>query len=140
MPILAYCMLDPAVPVALPPRGVRDSAVETLVESGIRCIVSHFDLPSSPETAPQFEKDDALQVHRVVNAVFQQVAVIPFRFPTLLQESDLRAFVKEKSVAYLDALSRLREMVQMEVGIALPESQRATPASGAEYLRTLQAG
>src|SRR5579859_1065476 len=116
MPILAYCMLDPAVQIALPSRGVRDSAIENLVESGVRCIVS--DLHSSSSPAPQFHKEDALRLHHVVSAVFLQAAVIPFRFPTLLPESDLRAFVKENSAAYISALSRLREMVQMELRIA----------------------
>src|SRR5258708_18501396 len=120
MPMLAYCMLDPAVQIAVPPRGVRDSAVESLVESGIRCIVSDLDSPSleSPANpAPQFHNDDALRLHHVVSAIFQQAAVIPFRFPTLLPESELRAFVQENSAAYLEALSRLREMVQMELRI-----------------------
>src|ERR1700756_516735 len=101
MPILAYCMLDPAVQIALPPLGVRDSAVESLVESGIRCIVSRLDSPTA--AAPRFQKEDALRLHHVVSAVFQQAAVIPFRFPTLLPESDLRAFMKENSAAYLAA-------------------------------------
>ena len=142
MPLLAYCMLDPAAQIALPPRGVRDSAVESLVESGIRCVVSNFDspnvdLPANP--APHFQKEDALRLHYVMSAIFQQAAIIPFRFPTLLPESDLRAFVKENSAAYLAALSRLREMVQMELRIATTPSPTATSVSGTEYLRALQA-
>ena len=132
-------MLDPVAQITVPQFGVRDAAIESLVESGIRCIVSHFDFPAAAGTVPQFRKDDALQLHHVVTAVFQQAAVIPFRFPTLLPESELRGFVKEKSQAYLDALSRLREMVQMEVRIASKASAPATPASGTEYLQALQA-
>jgi hypothetical protein len=141
MPILAYCMLDPAVKIAVPPLGVRDSAIESLVESAIRCIVSNLDSPdlgSLSNSAPHFQKDDALRLHQVVSAIFQQAAVIPFRFPTLLPESELRAFVKENSAAYLGALSRLREMVQMELRITSTQSPTTTSVSGTEYLRTLQ--
>jgi hypothetical protein len=139
MPTLAYCMLDPAAPVTVPSRGVRDAAVESLVESGIRCIVSHLDLSSSPQPAGQLQKEDALQLHHVVSTLFQQAAVIPFRFPTLLPESELRAFVKENSAAYLEALSRLREMVQMELRITSKQGPPVAPASGTEYLQALQA-
>ena len=142
MPMLAYCMLDPAVQIAVPPRGVRDSAVESLVESGIRCIVSNLDSPdldSPANPAPQFHKDDALRLHHVVSAIFQQAAVIPFRFPTLLPESELRAFVQQNSAAYLEALSRLREMVQMELRIVSNQTPASVPASGTDYLRTLHA-
>jgi hypothetical protein len=132
-------MLDPAAPVTVPPRGVRDAAVESLFEAGIRCIVSQLDLSSSPQPAQQLQKEDALQLHHVVSTLFQQAAVIPFRFPTLLPESELREFVKQNSAVYREALSRLREMVQMELRITSKQGPPVAPASGTEYLQALQA-
>src|SRR5207247_42319 len=64
-----------------------------------------------------------------------------FRFPTVLEkeEEELREFLHKNAAAYLGALARLREMVQMEVRIILKRDGGGPATSGTEYLRTRQA-
>jgi hypothetical protein len=133
MPLLPYCMMVAGTPDTLPEAGVHNAAVESLVELGVECVFSRM------EKASGLGRGDALQFHAVINAIFQQVAVIPFRFPTVLEkEEELREFLYKNAGAYLGALARLREMVQMEIRIILKQSVEAT-ASGTEYLRKRQA-
>src|SRR3954471_11138777 len=95
----------------------------------------------SPLIPPQeFDRDDALKFHSVLNSAFEQHAVIPFRFPTLLQnEADLQAHLQEKRATYLEDLRRLADLVQMEVRFRLEEKKSNAPQSGTEYLQKKQA-
>src|SRR4051812_17521382 len=95
----------------------------------------------SPLIPPQeFDRDDALKFHSVLNSTFEQHAVIPFRFPTLIQnEADLQNHLREKHQMYLQDLRRLADLVQMEIRFALDREAPKPAQSGTEYLQNKQA-
>jgi hypothetical protein len=69
--------------------------------------------------------------------VFAQTAIIPFRFPTIVEsEAVLKEFVESRSAEYQSALHRLRDKVQMDVRIIMAKPDRAetSPRSGKAYL------
>jgi hypothetical protein len=93
----------------------------------------------SPLVPPQeFSREDALSFHSVLKAAFEQQGIIPFRFPTLLQnETDLRSHLREKYAVYLADLERLKDTVQMELRISTKPEVASAP-TGTEYLRSKQ--
>lgn len=143
MPLLAYCVMEVAAAAEKPASGVGGIEVEELQEGGLRCLFSGLASQEALSRLPAVEA--ALAFHRTLQAVLTQATVIPFRFPTLVEnEEELRRDLRENGSRYAEALARLREMVQMEVRISVPEGTRAAqqPASGREYLlgRRAQAG
>ena len=129
--LLAYCVAEDAA-ISLPATGVRGAPVRVANIGGISCVYS-------PLVPPQeFDRDDALRFHSVLKVPFEQQAIIPFRFPTLLQnEADLQAHMREKSALYREDLKKLRDSVQMELRITANQTQ-LKPNSGTEYLRSKQ--
>src|SRR5579871_4959573 len=129
MPVLLYCLIDGKSPVELPTPGVRNAPVESLRRGDLACVYSNVDV-SSPTT------EDALDFHTVVDRVFQQVAVAPFRFPTALDdERQLMDFLARHG-HYSDQLQRLRDYVQMEVSFTRPAQAATAGATGREYLES----
>ena len=72
-------------------------------------------------------RDVDLNLLRVFDAVLRERGVTPAAAGLGLTQP-----------AVSNALSRLRDMVQMELRIASKPGSTATPTSGMEYLRTLQ--
>jgi Gas vesicle synthesis protein GvpL/GvpF len=138
MPILAYCMTDVGFSLKSPTTGVHGATLEGVEAGGVRCLfssISERELPVGGHA-----QENALAFHRVLQEVFAQTAVLPFRFPTLLQDkSELVAYIQDHAGEYQSALARLRDAVQMEIRITPRESatksQQRSNASGAEYLR-----
>src|SRR3954467_5229473 len=110
--LLPYCIFhNSEYPVAV--EGVRGAPVQSIKVEGSTCIYSPLIPPQ------EFDQDDALRFHAVLNSVFQQQAIIPFRFPTILQnETDLQSHLREKSAVYSADLQRLADLVQMELRIS----------------------
>jgi hypothetical protein len=137
MSFLIYCVTETSASNSLAHAGVGSMLVETVEHNGLRCFVSE-----SKSVSPKDIRDDALIFHRVLKDIFQLAAIIPFRFPTILSDhSEVIAHLTEHSKEYTSALSRLRDLVQMELSIQFKESGPDTPAklSGTEYLRHIQA-
>lgn len=135
MAVLPYCIFSSGVEVESRETGVRGTRVRRASMSDLNAIYSeHEDLGG-------VTNDDALAFHGVVEGVFSQVAVVPFRFPTLLaSRSDLEDHLRENHEVYAADLNRFRSLVQMELLIFQSESRKpgqAPPngASGTEYLR-----
>lgn len=147
MPLLVYCITETAAVASVQRQGVNDCPIEIIEHDGLRCFVSQ----SVSQLADGSIREAALAFHRVTEEIFKQTAVIPFRFPTILSaESEAIAHLKEHSEEYRVALTRLRDMVQMEIRLhfrdsrsqeGLPEPRPGTEPkpSGTEYLRKLQA-
>jgi Gas vesicle synthesis protein GvpL/GvpF len=144
MPVLAYCLCE-VLAIDIPEKGVGELAVESLEQDGIRCFFSRSDSRDHILGPPA--RETALAFHRVISSVFRQVAVIPFRFPTILEdEKELRTHLTEQESTYREALIRMRNLVQMELHLfpkaALQERQgsKEVPANltGTEYLRARQ--
>ena len=140
MPLLAYCLAEARLAINVPLTGVQDAPLHQISEPALRCFISDYRLPSAGED--QEVEQLALAFHRVLKDIFRQVAIIPFRFPTLLQdESEVRSLLRERSQDYAGSLVRLRDSVQMEVQLTLPgESSRAQEGgtSGVRYLQERQ--
>jgi len=128
--LLAYCVAHGAS--RLPATGVRGAPVHAMNVDALWCAYS-------PLVPPQeFSREDALSFHSVLRAAFEQQAIIPFRFPTILQnESELQVHLRDKHLPYLADLERLKDAVQMELRIA-GKPEVASAATGKEYLRSKQ--
>jgi len=129
--LLAYCVTD--APASFPATGVRGAPVRTMILEPLNCTYSPLIPPQ------EFDRDDALKSYSVLNSGFEHHAVIPFRFPTLLQnEADLQNHLQEKQATYLQDLHRLADLVQMEVRFRLEVKKSNSPQSGTEYLQMKQ--
>jgi hypothetical protein len=144
MPALVYCLIE-AQDIEVPASGPGDLPVESVEESGLRCFFS--PAPTADQVLGLPAKQAALRFHYVVKTIFHQVAVIPFRFPTVLQsEAELRSHLSDQEDVYHEALNRLRRMVQMEVQLShsvgaaanSAETSSSRKSSGTEYLRSRQ--
>jgi gas vesicle protein GvpL/GvpF len=125
--LLAYCVLESAkFPVNIP--GVDDQPVRTIGAHNLVALYSAF--PNSRK----LNQEDALRFHAVLKSVFDKLAIIPFRFPTFLDdEAALRNHLEAKNSQYAADLARLRDFVQMELRVST--SNQETPrASGKQYL------
>ena len=125
--LLAYCVLESAkIPMDIV--GMDDQPVRNVAAQNLVALYSIF--PNSRT----LDQDDALRFHAVLKSVFDHQAIIPFRFPTFLDdEAALRDHLNEKHSTYAANLARLRDFVQMELRIST--SNQETPrASGKQYL------
>jgi hypothetical protein len=144
MPVLAYCLTETepeSSVIEVPAFGVQGASIQALTDSGLRCFVSRYDLgPSAHEQSP---RETALAFNSVLRQIFRQVAVIPFRFPTIVaDENEISAFLRQHAPEYRDTLFRLRKAVQMELHLSSTEVKQpddAFPQSGTVYLREQQA-
>src|SRR4029077_8523042 len=71
--------------------------------------------------------------NQVLQRIFAQAVIIPFRFPTIVESEDtLRQFVENRAAEYGSALKRLRNKVQMDVRIIFkaPENVNSSSSSG----------
>lgn len=138
MQLVLYCVTKSEDIIQTPATGVGGSAVESVEDSGLRCFVSRTS--GSGSTLGLAARESALAFHRVIQDIFRQCAVIPFRFPTMLvNQEEVAAHLREHAAEYHEACERLRHLVQMEVLIAYSGAKpgrnhaESTP-SGAEYL------
>jgi Gas vesicle synthesis protein GvpL/GvpF len=140
--VLAYCIAEQRSQINIPASGLEGAPVKWLDMDDLRCFVSDFPVSMPNEPAPEMVK----AFHRVVRRIFAQAAVIPFRFPTIVEsEAVLRQFLKNRSAAYSEALRRLRHKVQVDVRIILNPAagaansvSRAPSQSGKKYLEARQ--
>ena len=134
MPALPYCVLLNSSAVSVPVTGIENSGILRLTEGQLLVLYSELQASAISPTTIQ---SAALQFHNVVQAVFEQVAVVPFRFPTWLPQPELRKHLQQKSHGYTAFLTSHANHVQMEARLALPVSASASAptAGGTAYLR-----
>jgi hypothetical protein len=134
MPLLAYCIAESGHKIETP-HGVQDAIVNTVTECGLTGFVSNYQ----PLNGHNQIRSAALNFNQVLQQLLQQIAIIPFRFPTLFaDESEMSDFLKEHAEEYRKALLRLRDVVQMEVSLSFDQPITTSQASGTEYLRARQ--
>jgi hypothetical protein len=83
----------------------------------------------------------AAEFHHVLQQLFKSAAIIPFRFPTILNsEEELAKHLGQHSEEYEFLLEKFRSLAQMDVlvGYSSDATQVASVRSGAEYLRARQ--
>ena len=141
MAVLAYCITETQPEIKVPHAGVRSTAIEPIRIQDLQCFASQFDPQVLVEKA--LIQAAALDFNRVLQELLSQLAVIPFRFPTILtNETALSQFLTDHYAEYRETLHRLRNCVQMEIQLKVQistEPQATSPKSGAEYLRGRQA-
>lgn len=143
MPLLAYCLTE-ARDLSTPAHGVEDRAVEFVEQDGLNCFFSRTRSINSILGLPT--KRAALAFHEVIQAIFTEAAVIPFRFPTILEnEAELLGYMSRQKEVFSEALDRLRDMVQMDIRLSrtstgeeqlLANRHSSSQITGAQYLET----
>ena len=137
MSILLYCVTEKS---ELPSvgRGVAGLPVLSVENGQIAALFSPGASAEGWTGSPL--KESARQFHQVLHRVFESRAIIPFWFPTLMQEAqELAKHMEANSLEYLTQLDKFRTSVQMDITIAQADSARVTrQVSGAEYLRERQ--
>ena len=131
MSVVPYCIVEASGQIAAPESGVSEARVLSLESKELRGFYSEL-----PALAPgaQVLQSEAVRFHRVISAIFSQAAVVQFRFPTLLESAhELREHLERHAAQYRDFLVRVRDLLQMEIRVALPASD-SSAASGREYL------
>lgn len=132
MPLLAYCILLESGAINFPAEGVLRSKLAPNAEAGLIALCS--EMGRTAISASNFQRV-ALEFHRVVQTVFAEKAVVPFRFPTWLSANELKTHLREEAARYQDFLTRHADHVQMEVRIVNSERNTPEATSGAEHLR-----
>lgn len=127
---LPYCAFVPGA-FAIPESGVHGSEVHRLDTEGLSIVYSEL-LPTDLQSDRL--QSAALEFHQTVHSIFAHTAVVPFRFPTFLDDSELKQHLVERATDYLDFLQNHANHVQMEIRV-LPAEHAATQAgSGTEYM------
>jgi hypothetical protein len=130
---LPYCILLTKYLVEIPLKGIGNSEIQRLTEGSLLALYSHVE---KKKISAQNFRQAAVEFHDIVHAVFKQVAVVPFRFPTWLSEPELAEHLREESARYQAFLTHHADHVQMEIRIALPTGEASQFASsGTEHLR-----
>ena len=140
MPALLYCVTQPSPEVKIA-AGVFEATVHSREMLGVRVYCSEIDNPQSLADAESLKKA-ALEFHRVLRETLAVTTPIPFRFPTLLESSEvIEEHLTPEQDLYRDALARVDGAVQYEIVGTWSEEQQtdlATPVSGREYLKRRQ--
>jgi hypothetical protein len=132
MSILAYCIAASSSAALAPETAIRNAPLLEIEEEGLRAFYSEY-VPSATSA-----REDALAFFAVNRAIFRDAAIIPFRFPTVLQsEEELSEHLIEHATQYATALQKLADMVQMEVRLTLGEA-KASADSGTAYMKEKQ--
>jgi hypothetical protein len=124
--VLAYCGLlhDPGI--SLPEIGVNGAPVKVLTEGKLNLLWSEVDWPFDPASMQR----NAVEFHGVVNHVFDQTAVAPFRLLTVFEDEwSLTAFAAQHHEGFVADLERLKSFVQMECVVYFVRPQRKVDAS-----------
>lgn len=130
--ILVYCGFRQSPELALPTQGVNAAPVQITSLDDLCLLWSEVEWPFNPQRMQK----SAVEFHEVVQQVFKQTAVIPFRLLSVLDDLPaFTAFAEGNRERFLQDLNRLSDVVQMECVIYPAPSQ--TPidrSSGKAYL------
>lgn len=132
MALVPYCIFL-IEEVKLPLSGILGSPVLLLTECELS--VTYSEIAGPQQLSGDRLQGAALDFHQTVHATFARQAVIPFRFPTLLSETELREHLSSQAVPYRNFLREHANEVQMEVRLWPFNSARPRPGTtGTEYL------
>lgn len=138
MPLLAYCTLDADAQVEIPIEGVQSAPISSCREAKLQCLVSQFS--SSNLAVSRSVRESAIIFNRVLQALLEQVTIVPFRFPTIVSnEEEISFYLRDHEGSLLSDLTRFNGMVQMEISIQLAaRSSAGSLKSGKSFLRAKQ--
>ena len=136
MPLLLYCVAE-ASAARNSGTGVASSLVACSEHSSLSIFYSENQSTESWLKSPV--RISAKEFHRVQQELFRSAAIIPFRFPTILESHEkLRGHLSEHAARYRDLLHRFSNFAQMDIALTQAASPQAA-SSGGEYLRDRQA-
>ena len=124
--MLAYCVAEQQNQFSSLGTGVEGAPVRWIDVGRLRCFVSDFaaQMPYAP--VPEMVR----AFNQVLQRIFAQAVIIPFRFPTIVESEDtLRQFVESRAAEYGSALKRLRNKVQMDVRIIFKAPENVNTSS-----------
>ena len=135
MPLLLYCVAEASAALDSG-TGVASSVVARSEHSGLSMFYSENQSTESWLKSPV--RNSAKEFHRIQQALFRSAAIIPFRFPTILESHEkLRQHLSEHAAEYQTALNQFAKFVQMDIALTQAPSASAI-SSGREYLRDRQ--
>jgi hypothetical protein len=131
--VLAYCGFLHEDGITAPESGVGNAPVNLLTQDGLRLLWSEVEWPFEQDRVQQ----SAVDFHRVIEHVFRQAAVVPFRLLSVFDNlAALEKFAAEHAAGFLADLQRLREVVQMEAVVYVIAPRATAPSdSGRAYLQ-----
>ncbi len=138
MSILLYCV---AAKSGLPQAGTGVAGLPVLCSECDNAVAFYSKGVSAEAWAGAPLRESARQFHRVLQRIFENKAIIPFRFPTLMEnDEELAAHLRENLTSYSELLQRFHNSAQMEAVISYSDASRPSAAisSGTEYLRAKQ--
>jgi hypothetical protein len=130
--ILVYCGFRHAPELALPAVGVNAAPVHLTSLDDLCLLRSEVEWPFDPQRMQK----SAVEFHEVVQQVFKQTAVIPFRLLSVFDDlPTFMAFATKNHQRFLQDLDRLKNLVQMECVIyPAPSQTQVDRSSGKAYL------
>lgn len=131
--VLAYCGFLQDGDITAPETGVVNAPVNLLAQDRLRLLWSEVEWPFEQRRLQQ----SAVDFHRVIEHVFRQVAVVPFRLLSVFEDLPaLAKFAAEHAAGFVADLERLRDVVQMEAVVYLIAPRTtANSDSGRAYLQ-----
>jgi hypothetical protein len=101
--------------------GINSQPVRFLKFSSLSAAVSSFD-----DSQKSFDINSMITYHRVIESLFREGAIIPFRFKTLLDsEEEVESLLKEKEDSYKDLLSTLDGVAEMGIRLVKEKPVRS---------------
>ncbi|PYY00298.1 MAG: hypothetical protein DMG64_11945 [Acidobacteria bacterium] len=132
MPVLPYCIVLRDSGISTPKTGVLNSGIHQMSEGNLRGLYSEL---LRSEISPRIFQQAALEFHKVVHAVFDETAVVPFRFPTWLTPAELSRHLQQESQRYTTFLNNHAKHTQMEVRLTSSTTSPTNAISGTAHLR-----
>ena len=130
--ILVYCGFRQAPELALPAMGVNAAPVQLTSLDDLCLLWSEVEWPFDQQRMQK----SAVEFHQVVQQVFKQTAVIPFRLLSVFDDQQaFTVFAAENRQRFMEDLIRLKDFVQMECVIfPKPSETPVDRSSGKAYL------
>jgi hypothetical protein len=119
--------------------GIGGSPLQSRSWNDVTIVFS--DIESNDPHLRSALRESAVVFHHILQQLFRDQTIIPFRFPTLMATSiELDRYMAERATGFDQELRRLSKLVQVEVQLSGPATAHGTsrPESGTEYLRLKQ--
>jgi gas vesicle protein GvpL/GvpF len=130
--VLAYCGFLDQEKLSVPPTGVNGGKVNVLKQERLGLLWSEVAWPFAQN---ELQKN-ALEFHGVIQHVFRQTAVVPFRLLSVFDDvAAVQEFAVEHGASFIADLERLAEYVQMESVVYVIAPRAADTSSGRAYLQ-----
>jgi Gas vesicle synthesis protein GvpL/GvpF len=123
MNLYAYCLSDEITADAIEMAGVAGAPVRLAQMEDINVVVSDFD-----GTRAEVSKENVLAHENVNRRVLARVTPLPFRFGTVVSQTQLEDFVRSEQARLLRQLEDVRGTVEMSVKIIWDAEARKSAA------------